>query len=216
MNRYLVLLPGDGHSRPTDNPLLQRLLDYLDDRSWSVRVWYHGRLPRWLRASPWLSNCWYGVRLACTPKSTIMADSRLYRHVAWSMRRPEAGRGHEWLLVAGAPCAWPANRAPCCQVVVDQPRAWAGTSERLFLLPVTGKSLLRELNLLEYQTPALRLLSRGARRPACLQEALERMHAACAPQASGWMRAAAAESAPLDRVEPDAYHPSSTTSYPIA
>lgn len=207
MNRYLVLLPGDGHSRPTDNPLLQRLLDYLDDRSWPVRVWYHGRLPRWLGASTWLSNCWYWMRLSCTPKTTIMADSRLYRHVAWSVRRPASGRGHEWLLVAGAgaPCTWPANQAPRCQVVVDQPRAWTGTSERLFLLPVTGKSLLRELNLLEYQTPALRLLSRGARRPTCLQEALERMHAACVPRAAGWAE-------PPNLAETDAQHLSSITS----
>ncbi|MEW6516484.1 MAG: hypothetical protein AB1439_06230 [candidate division FCPU426 bacterium] len=187
MNRYIVVLAGTGLSRSTDNHLLRLLLDYLDDRCWSVRVWYHGRLPWCLRWNTWLTNAYYWVRLAWNHRATILADSRLYPHLRWSLGRSPALGLQDWFLVAGdgAPRIrrrFGLNRR--CQVVLDQSWAWTQwlakgwAPERLLLLPQIHVSLARELKVRQFHTPSSAWSGQWPPEPpSCLQEALERLDA---------------------------------------
>jgi hypothetical protein len=75
---YLALLPSFGRPATEDQRLHLEMLHFFDDRRWPVHVWYHDRLPAWIRKNRILSQALYGFRLLWTPASTVIVDSSLF------------------------------------------------------------------------------------------------------------------------------------------
>jgi len=81
-NRYLALLASDRKPLDEEERIYMEILNYLDDRNWPVRVWYHNRLPVWIRGNIIFSNLFYAIHLALMPRLTMIVDYRLYSHLA--------------------------------------------------------------------------------------------------------------------------------------
>lgn len=85
---YLAVLPCSGAPADSRQKMHLEMLNYLDDRRWPVRVFYHDQLPRWVGRSRLLSHVIYGFRMLFSRADTLIVDSSLLAylmaHLLWN------------------------------------------------------------------------------------------------------------------------------------